>query len=160
MLAVIPAGIWAIVSFLASMGAWEGARALLRGTTGRLIGEGGKQALKAAGEKLAAGAAGQTMAKGLGKVPWLAKHLPSIEQIPSSAVGAAGGMVGLIGGMKAAEYTHELMNPEPSGAVMDADNIPAMEEIKRQASLRAALQQYTGASAADIERMLGGGGVR
>lgn len=154
MLAAIPAAAWAILSMLASMGAWEGARALLRGTGRRLLGEGGKKVLETAGKKLAGHAAGQTVAKGLGKVPWLAKHLPSVEQIPTSAVGAVGGMAGLIGGMKAAEYTHELLNPE---AVMDADNLPAMEQIKQQASIRQALQQVTGASEAEIDRILGGG---
>lgn len=154
MLAAIPAAAWAILTTLASMGAFEGARALLRGTGRKLLGEGGKKMLEAAGKKLAEHAAGQATARGLSKVPWLARHLPSVEQMPTSAVGAAGGLIGLIGGMKAAEYTHAALNPE---AVMDTDNIPAMEQIKQQASIREALQQLTGASDEDIDQILSGG---
>lgn len=153
----MPAALWAVVSMLASMGAWEGARAVIRSAGSRMLGAGGKAAIEAAGSKLAQHAAGKAISGGLSKVPWLAKHLPTVEKLPSSVVGAAGGMAGLIGGMKASEWTHEILNGGGETMTMDSDNLPAMEEIKRQASLRDALQAYTGANHLDIDRMFGGG---
>jgi len=150
----MPAALWAIISMLASMGAWEGGRLAIKGIGRKLVGEAAGKMAASAGKKLAANAVGQTVAKGLSKSPWLAKHLPSVENIPAAAVGAVGGMAGLIGGMKAAEYTHELLN---GSEVVDSDNLPAMEAIKQQASLRDAMCRATGLCGADVDRILTGG---
>lgn len=152
----MPAALWAVISMLASMGAWEGARYGIKKVGGKLLGDAAGSLAASAGKKLAGNVVGQTLDKGLTKVPWLAKHLATAEKIPSAVVGGVGGMAGLIGGMKASEWTHELLN---GSEVMDSDNIPAMEAIRNRASMRDALKSYTGAGDDEIDRMFGGGGV-
>lgn len=139
----MPAALWAIVSMLASMGAWEGGRWAIKGIGRKLMGEAAGKIATSAGKKLATSAVGEGMAKGLTKVPWLAKHLPTVENLPTAAVGAAGGLAGLIGGMKASEYTYEFLN---GSEVRDSDNLAALAQIRAMTTPDAA-----------IERMFGGG---